>query len=288
MNQASQRNVLITGISSGIGRSAAIHLSRNGFFVYGTVRTQADADEIRQLGIPNLCCLIMDVTDGEQIENVRRQLEGVPLYGLVNNAGIAISGPLKYISEQKFRKLFDVNVFGLLKVTQTFIPNLELNKQLNGIPGRIVNISSVSGRIVTPFVSSYAASKFAVEAISDGLRRELKHSGIQVCIIEPGPIKTKIWDKAMVEDTSDFRNEYSNIAQNRKGFIQNTIDTAISDEHTTKAIFDALNDSRPRIRKIVTKNAALFKLILKLPDRWMDYFAGKRVNIREIESKLAK
>lgn len=281
-----QQNVLITGISSGIGRSAAVFLAEHGFCVYGTVRKQEDADEIKALNNPNLIPLLMDVTDKAQINTIKDQLKDIPLAGLVNNAGIAVSGPVKYVSEDKLRRLFDVNVFGLINVTQAFIPNLELNGKINGTPGRIVNISSVSGLIVTPFMSPYAASKFAVEAFSDGMRRELNHTGIKVCIIEPGPIKTKIWDKAMTEDTSDFKNEYSKMAQHRSGFIQNTIDNALPDVYTSRSIYDALTDSNPKIRKIVTKNATMFKLIRKLPARWLDYFAGKRINMNQIEKNL--
>lgn len=280
-------NVLITGISSGIGRGAALFLADKGFNVFGTVRTQSDFEEIQNLKIANIHPILMDVTNNEQIDKVRAQLADTPLSGLINNAGIAISGPLKYLSEDKIRRQFDVNVFGLLKVTQAFIPNLELNKKLNEEAGRIINISSISGRMVTPFTSSYSASKFAVEALSDGMRRELSHSGIKVCVVEPGPIKTNIWDKAIQEDTADFRNEYKAVSDFRQEYIHKTIDNALPVENVSQAIYEALTDVNPKIRKIVTKNAGIFKMILKLPDRWVDYFARKRINLSELEKKIS-
>ncbi len=272
-------NILITGISTGIGKAAAIFLANKGFHVYGTVRKKSDADTIDGLKIANLRPMIMDVTKSSEIDALKNELKNVELFGLINNAGIAVSGPLKYLAEDKIRAQFDVNVFGLLKVTQAFIPNLELHKVKHGTAGRIINISSVSGRMVTPFTSPYAASKSAVEALSDGLRRELAHSGIKVCIIEPGPIKTNIWEKAINEDTDAFIYEYSGVLEFRKDYIQQTIDNALPVDEVSEAIYKALTDKNPAIRKIVTKNAGLFKLILKLPDGIIDYVAKKKVKL---------
>lgn len=278
-------NVLITGISTGIGRAAALYLAQKGFSVYGTVRKQSDADTIEALQTANIKILVMDVTNAIEIESVKNELAGLPLAGLINNAGIALSGPLKYLSEDKIRKQFDVNVFGLLKVTQAFIPNLELNKEINSEAGRIINISSISGLMVTPFTSSYSASKYAVEALSDGMRRELMHSGIRVCIIEPGPIKTNIWEKAMQEDTSDFKNEYGMVLDFRQEYIQSTMKNALPVDNVSIAIFKALTDKNPKIRQLVTRNAGILKVILKLPDSFVDYFARKRVKLGELEKK---
>lgn len=273
------KNILITGISSGIGKAAAIFLAQKGYHVFGTVRKKSDLESIAALKIENISPVIMDVTRTDDIYALKQEMKDIPLAGLINNSGIAVSGPLKYLTIEKIREQFDVNVFGLLNVTQAFIPNLELQKKKYGSAGRIINISSVSGLMVRPFTSPYAASKYAVEALSDGLRRELAHSGIKVSLIEPGPIKTDIWGKALDEDTSAFINEYSKVLDFRKDFIQQTIDNALHVDEVSKAIFKALTAKNPPIRKIVTKNPGLFKLTLKLPDRLIDYITKKKMKI---------
>lgn len=276
-------NILITGISTGIGRATAIYLANNGFYVWGTVRNEKDLQAISSLNIATLHPLIMDVTSARDIAKIKNELAEIPLAGLINNAGIALTGPLKYLQIEKLRKQFEVNVFGLFSVTQAFIPNLELYYALYGKASRIINISSVSGRMVTPFNVSYASSKFAVEALSDGFRRELTHNGIKVILIEPGPIKTEIWNKALREDTSDFTNEYASLIGKRTEYVRKTIENALSVDYVTKVIYDALTNDDPPIRKIVTKNAEIFNLVLKMPDSLIDYISKRKFKLQEFK-----
>ena len=276
-------NILITGISTGIGRDTAIYLANNGFNVWGTVRTEKDFQAISSLNIATLHPVMMDVTSAKDIDNLKNQLNEIPLAGLINNAGIALTGPLKYLQIEKLKKQFEVNVFGLVRVTQAFIPNLELHHKLSGEDGRIINISSVSGKLVTPFNVSYASSKFAVEALSDGFRRELVHNGIKVTLIEPGPIKTAIWNKALREDTSDFINEYAKLIGKRTEYVRKTMENALPVNYVPQAIYDALIDYDPPIRKIVTKNAEIFNLVLKMPDSIIDYISKKKLQLAEFK-----
>lgn len=189
---------LVTGASTGIGQSIALKLAQEGMTVFATVRKESDADHLQSLH-DNLEPLIMDVTDLAQIEAaaevVKDQLGNTPLSVLVNNAGVAVPGPVEKLPMDELRWQFDVNVFGVVDVTQAFLPLMKQGSV-------IVNISSVAGRSTQPFLGAYSASKHALEALSDALRRELllTHTGIDVVVIQPGSIKTPIWDKAKEVD----------------------------------------------------------------------------------------
>src|SRR6266704_2863483 len=187
--------VLVTGASSGIGRAVAGELVRRGFTVFGTIRRRDDAASLAALGATPVT---LDVTAAATIAAARAQLEralaGQPLAGLVNNAGIPAAGPLELFPLDDLRRVLEVNVIGVVAVTQAFPPLLKASR------GRIVNISSVAGRGALPFVGPYAASKFGLEAISDSLRRELLPFGVRVIVIEPGSFKTAIWSKVEAMD----------------------------------------------------------------------------------------
>ena len=188
------KSVVVTGVSTGIGHAAAKVLAQKGFHVFGSVRKEADAERLKKELGDRFTPLIFDVTDEAAIrraaEEVRAALKGETLAGLVNNAGIAVSGPLIEVDPDDFRKQMDVNVTGPFLVTQAFAPLLGTDKSLKGEPGRIVNISSVGGIRAMPFIGPYAASKFAIEGFSEALRRELMLFGIRVVVIGPGPVKT--------------------------------------------------------------------------------------------------
>ena len=274
------QNIFITGISSGIGKSAALFLASKGYNVYGSVRKIEDASFLTELTNVSIHPVILDVSKIDDINRISTELKDIPFAGLINNAGYALSGPLKYIDMTDFRNQFEINVFGLLAVTKAFLPNLEKNKSVQGEPGRIINISSISGKIVTPFTVPYSASKFAVESISDGMRREFAHIGIKVSIIEPGPIKTPIWDKAKSENTKAFVNEYEKMLLLREGFIDATVKNALPVEKVTKAIYHAISNPKPKIRYLIVKHPFLTRIIYTLPDRFIDYLAMKRVNLK--------
>jgi NAD(P)-dependent dehydrogenase (short-subunit alcohol dehydrogenase family) len=189
-----QLAVVVTGASTGIGEAAALELDRRGYLVFAGVRNEEAAKRLKDRATGPLTPVMLDVTDSAQIaavcEMVRQNTGGNGLAGLVNNAGIAISGPLEITPLGDFRRQLEVNVIGQLAVTQAFIPLLRIGR------GRIVNISSINGALASPYLGPYSASKFALEAISDALRVELRQWGIKVIVIAPGAIDTPIWNKS--------------------------------------------------------------------------------------------
>lgn len=204
-----QPTILITGASSGIGRACTLALAQQGFTVYAGHRNPADGDALKAENPSHIQPILLDVTVPDTIQAVFDQLKAdlgnQGLYGLLNNAGIVVPGPLAYLPMALIRQQFEVNVFGLIAVTQAMLPLLRQGKTQNPEAGRIVNISSVSGLRVTPLMGAYAASKFSVEAISDGLRMELSPWGLQVAVIEPGVIQTPILGK--IKDQANSLNE---------------------------------------------------------------------------------
>ena len=186
-------DILISGASTGIGRACAVHLARLGHQVWAGVRSQKSFDEVARLNVQGLRPVILDVTSSESIQTCLSEVKkgSGMLSGLVNNAGIAVGGPVEGLPMKDWRYQFDVNFFGVVELTREALPLLRESK------GRIVNMSSISGRIASPFLGPYASSKFALEAFSDSLRREVRPLGIHVSIIEPGAIRTPIWDKSL-------------------------------------------------------------------------------------------
>ena len=190
--------VLVTGTSSGIGRGLCQALIEKGYKVFGTVRNRKDATELNKEFGKNLDALLVDVTDEKQVvkakERVQNYLNGKPLTALINNAGIATLGPVEFLPTSDFKKQIDTKILGTFLCTKIFLPLLGTDSNLIGNPGRIVNISSIlGGKIGSPFMSGYCASKHAVEAFSESLRRELKPYGIKVIIVAPGSVSTPIW-----------------------------------------------------------------------------------------------
>src|SRR5216117_3172488 len=194
------RGVVVTGASTGIGAAIARDLSGRGFRVFGTVRRAEDEAALERAGVT---AVRMDVTDPASIararEQVERALAGAPLQGLVNNAGIPAAGPLELFPLDELRQVLEVNLIGALAVTQAFLPLLKASR------GRIVNMSSIAGLGALPFMGPYAASKFALEAMSDSLRRELLPFGVRVIVIEPGSVQSRIWDKVAAMDLDRYR-----------------------------------------------------------------------------------
>jgi NAD(P)-dependent dehydrogenase (short-subunit alcohol dehydrogenase family) len=181
------RTVLVTGASSGIGEATALHLRSRGWRVLAGVRREEDAE---RLGAAGLEPLTLDVTDAAQIAAAADAVGDDPLHGLVNNAGIALAIPLEYVPLDQLRRQLEINVIGQVAMTQAVLP------ALRRAPGRIVNMSSIAGRSALPFLGPYAASKHALEALSDALRLELRPWGIDVIVIEPGTIATPIWTRS--------------------------------------------------------------------------------------------
>ena len=279
------KKVVITGVSTGIGYSSAKILCDSGYRVFGSVRKQEDAEKITSEFGANFTPLIFDVTDSKGIQENAQIVKGelIPgeaLAGLVNNAGVAMGGPINLIDTDVFRKQFEVNFFGLIEVTKTFLPMLGAVKK-SMQQGKIINISSVSGRRAHPFVAPYTASKFAVEAFSDALRREMLLYGVDVILIEPGPIKTAIWDKVPDLDDNEFTgSDYEHslrkfykmfIEMGKKGFDADIIGNRVK---------EILQDPSPKTRHVITPNRFInFTLPGILPDRIFDKLVGKGLGL---------
>jgi len=270
--------VLVTGASTGIGRATALYLQARGFRVFASVRKQSDA-----LVLPGATPVVLDVTEADSIraasDAVSRVLGDEALAGLVNNAGIAVSGPLEFLEMAEIRRQFEVNLFGQVAVTQAFLPLLRRAKR-----GRIVNMSSISGRITAPLLGPYSMSKFALEAFSDALRRELAPFGLSVSVIEPGVIKTSIWDKGV--DSSKERiarmpalalELYGGRIETLRERAQQMGQSGAPAEEVAKAVYHALVSRRPRTRYLVGRDAKLTaKLAWLLPDRVIDGIMRRR------------
>ena len=246
-------DVVITGASTGIGLAACRVLIRRGFRVFGSVRTPADADRLSdQLGT-RYVPLILDVTDPHSVNQaaatVKKTLGDQRLFGLVNNAGIAVLGPLAYLPLERFRLQIEVNLLGVHTVTQAFLPLLGTESNRAGKPGRLVNISSISGGLAMPFAGAYAASKFGLEGYSDSLRRELMLFGIKVILIEPRAVITPIWDKAERVVVQQFPNTpYERSLGVFARQIMREAKTGIPSEKVGELVWRTLTTPRPRAR----------------------------------------
>jgi len=276
-------SVLITGASTGIGRAIAIDLANRGHQVFAGVRKQADGVNLTNIN-SSIVPVQIDVTDGESIRLTQKQIERQRIkelsFVLINNAGIAVAGPIEAVEIEEFKKQFAVNVFGLVETTQTFLPIIRETR------GRIVNMSSVSGLLVSPFLGPYCASKYAVEAISDALRRELAVTGVKVIVIEPGPIQTPIWEKGL-----GHRDElFSKINKERLEPYRNALDkfikqveqvarAAIPAEEVARSVHEALLADDPPVRQIVTSRLGHLQVTLGhlLPSKWLDRVLKKQL-----------
>ena len=261
--------VLVTGASTGIGEATVVHLKTLGFDAIGAVRRDEDAERLEGRGVRTVR---IDVSDADQIAAARDELGDAPLAGLVNNAGIAVAAPLEFLPIDQLRHQLEINVIGQVAVTQAFLPALRRAR------GRIVNVSSIGGRVALPLVGAYNASKFALEGVSDALRRELRPLGVDVIVIEPGGVKTPIWTKStktaddMLEDAPDARRLYGNLIEGVRTRTQKIArETGSDPSAVAEAIGEALTADRPRTRYLVGRDAKLRARMAKvLPDRVMD------------------
>ncbi|MBJ7470007.1 MAG: SDR family oxidoreductase [Solirubrobacteraceae bacterium] len=243
--------VLVTGASRGIGRTTAVRLAQAGWDVIGTVRSAADGEALESAGNGRISALTLDVTDAAQIAALDASLPQ-QLDAVVNNAGIVVGGPVEGLPVDELRRQFEVNVFGQVAVTQAVLPRLRASK------GRIVFVSSVSGRISTPMTGAYNASKFALEALGDALRLEVKPWGIKVSLIEPAQTDTDLWrlaeaafDDSFATLADDQRDLY---AKHMKGFrktIPISQKLASPADGVAKSIEHALTAKRPRARYVI-------------------------------------
>ncbi|MEX1250239.1 MAG: SDR family NAD(P)-dependent oxidoreductase [Hyphomonas sp.] len=271
------RCVLITGASTGIGHAAAHHLSEQGFTVFAGVRSESDGIALKDGAAGDLRPIILDVTRPEQVAAavaaISRALGKRRLTGLVNNAGIAKMGPLALQPLAEFEAHFAVNVFGMLRVTQAFVPLLGSDRAREGPPGRIVTITSVGGRIASPFLGAYTATKHANEAMTDTLRRELALYGIDAIAIGPGSVRTPIWDKAE-KDNSEGPYAGTDYGAPLKIFEEAMLNggrTGLLPKQIAEVIETALCSRNPKARYAPVPNKLTnFTIPTRLPKRVLD------------------
>jgi NAD(P)-dependent dehydrogenase (short-subunit alcohol dehydrogenase family) len=270
--------VLVTGASSGIGEACVRHLAGRGFNVFAGVRKQADAERIKGDRVEPVMIDVVDGSVASAAEQIRAAVGNAGLAGLVNNAGIAVAGPLEFIDIADFQRQLEVNVTGVLRTTQAMLPLIRL-----GSRGRIVNISSIGGRVAIPLVGPYAASKFALEGMSDSLRRELRPWGIHVALIEPGAVATPIWDKG-VDQAVDLERDAPPEMRERYGELIDAVRRASEKNRTdgvppsevAEAVAHALTADKPKTRYLVGRDAKMRAPMAKiLPDRVMDAAVGR-------------
>jgi NAD(P)-dependent dehydrogenase (short-subunit alcohol dehydrogenase family) len=278
------KHVVITGVSTGIGFATAAELLRRGYHVFGTVRKAADAERLQMQFGEMFTPLLFDVTDGPAIgtavEEVQDALGEGGLYALINNAGIVIPGPLQLTPLEDFRAQFEVNLFGLLDVTQQFLPLLGARKHAPHPPGRVINISSVSGKIAYPFMGAYAATKHALEALSDSLRRELMLYDVDVIVIEPGTTRTPIEDKYKEQIQYYAQSDYGSLFAGLEKQLAEREQSGLPVEKVVDAICKALESEHPKSRYAVPRKRLTSWLIPRwLPDRWLDRLTANRLGL---------
>ena len=279
---APARAVLITGASSGIGAACVQRLAAAGFHVFVGVRQLRDADALQASVTGQVTPLLLDVTEPAQIADAQGQIatqvgeQG--LFGLVNNAGIAVGGPLEFLPLAELRYQMEVNVYGALAVTQACLP------LLRQATGRIVNISSISGLASSPFIGPYAASKYALEALSDALRLELRPWGLSVVLIEPGTIATPIWqkglalaDRLLAELPPAAHTLYGPVFPFMRDRLART--KGVSADTVAQAVGNALTSRQPKARYLVGNDVRLRMIIERLPTRWRDRLIASRLPV---------
>lgn len=274
--------VVVTGASKGIGRATALMLDKMGFHVLAGVRKPEDGDSLCQEASSRLIPLLIDVSDAAQIARAAEQVGKIVgqggLAGLVNNAGVAIAAPLEFIPLDDLRHQLEINVIGQVAVTQAMLPYIRQAR------GRIVNISSIGGRIAGPMIGAYHASKFALEAINDALRLELLPWGIEVVAVEPGAIATPIWETSsaaadeILQRMSPQASEYYQAGMD--GARTNAAKSAkegAPPEEVAEAIAHALTAGRPKTHYLVGRDAKFVaRFILRLPIRLRDRLMSAR------------
>ena len=280
-----KKSILITGVSSGIGHGTLSYFVKKGFHVYGSVRNSKDANKLKKIFRENFTPLIFDVTKEAQVKKaasiVKKDLKNSNLLALVNNAGVAISGPILLQKVKDFEKQININLNGAFRVLKFFAPLCGAEKNNNSKKGVIFNISSISGKIGMPGVGAYTASKFGLEGLSHSLRRELIRYGVDVVIIGPGPIKSEIFDKIDKKFLETLKkSDYAKVAKNIPKRMKNAKKIAFPPEEGGKLIFNALHDPNRKTRYTITPNKLMYwTLPMLITDRMLDKMVTKRSDI---------
>ncbi len=277
--------IVITGASTGIGEACALRLDKLGYRVFAGVRKEADGERLKQQASGRLSPITLDVTDAATIsssaDTVRAAVGGDGLFGLVNNAGISVVGPLEFVATEDLRRQLEVNVIGQIAVTQAFLPFI---RQAHG---RIVNIGSIAGRVATPFLGPYTASKHAMEALTDSLRQELRPWNINVAIVEPGSIATPIWGKAQAEADEMEKNLpeealklYGKSFTAMRAAAREFEEAGIPADEVAKFVEHALTAKKPKTRYVVGRDAQLQRVLAKVvPDRIRDRLIASQLKL---------
>jgi NAD(P)-dependent dehydrogenase (short-subunit alcohol dehydrogenase family) len=280
--------VLITGASTGIGAACALDLDRRGLRVFAGVRRSADADRLRARASARLAPILLDVTDAASIAAAVGAVAAAAntLAGLVNNAGIVVAGPVELLSADDLRQQLEVNVIGVVAVTRACLPLLRRGR------GRIVNIGSISGRMATPTLGAYSASKFALGALTDSLRVEVQPWGIEVALVEPGPVTTPIWEKGRA--SADARRAtvtpedvalYGDTIAAVERVVARSEREAIPADDVARVVAHALTSTRPKTRYLVGRHTRARALFARLPDRLRDRLMTKALGLPKRNAK---
>lgn len=266
---------VVTGASTGIGHAAATALAGRGWTVWAGVRNEDDAARVAEDGLHPV---MLDVTDPAQVERAASTvLSDGGIDVLVNNAGVGAASPIETLSDELLQHLFDVNVHGLHRVTRTFLPAIIESR------GRVINVSSIAGRLALPFMGAYAASKHAVEALSDALRREVGHLNVRVAVIEPGVVTTPIWTKAtdLSVDPESLPPHYKTLAERMLGRVEQVGEHGISPEEVADAIVHAATSPFPRNRyALPLPERVAARVAQALPERVSDLLVRAGVALR--------
>jgi NAD(P)-dependent dehydrogenase (short-subunit alcohol dehydrogenase family) len=277
------QSVVVTGVSTGIGWGITKVLIQHGFRVFGSVRKTQDAERLSNEFGERFLPLFFDVTDEAAVQaaaqKVCEQRNGETLFGLVNNAGIAVPAPLIHQPTDDFRHQLEVNLVSVLIVTKAFVPLLGSDRSLKGKPGRIINVSSVGGQFGGPFLGAYTASKHGLEGFSESLRRELMLYGIDVIIIGPGSVATPIWDKAEQEDLSMYADtDYVEAARRLQKYMIEDGRKGYPPEKVGEVVLHALTTPKPRVRYAVIPGSSLRRIIqMLLPKRVVDRIIARNL-----------
>jgi NAD(P)-dependent dehydrogenase (short-subunit alcohol dehydrogenase family) len=292
---------LITGTSTGIGRACALRLAQEGFAVWAGISKPEDADSIEHAGASapvQIRSVVLDVTDIPSIDaaeaEIRSHAGDEGLCGLVNNAGICVVGPVEFISLDAWRRQLEVNFFGVIAVTQIMLPLLRVfnaNHEKQG--SRIVNMGSIAGEISTPLFGAYSASKFALRAMNDALRLELRPEGIHVSLVVPGTIQSEIWRKekegvAAITPGSPARQHYGALIDNVSRYVFNCAEQALPAERVADAVLRCFTSAKPRIRYRVGWEAQVGSRAKKFtPDRLFDFLLARKLGVPKKEGSLS-
>jgi NAD(P)-dependent dehydrogenase (short-subunit alcohol dehydrogenase family) len=279
-----RKSVVVTGASTGIGWAVAKVLTQRGLHVFGSVRKSADAERLVEAFGDGVTPLVFDVTDEAAVREAALQVQAVlgdaTLAGLVNNAGVAVAGPLLHLPIDQWRQQLEVNLTGVVIATQAFAPLVGARGTGPQDPGRIVNIGSVGGRTANPFMAPYCTTKFGLEGLSESLRRELLPFGVDVIVVAPGAVATPIWDKADEADTAAYAGTvYAGPLDRLRAYMLQIGKTGLPAERIGEVVHAALTTARPKVRYSVSPQPMQVLISETLPKRALDRIVGKRLGL---------